>query len=959
MKIIGKYENGNGYIIEDGEARYPIFEESLHVVGIFDSLISAGYRFCGLPYDFRKDGICIDTLPVVKIDVTPEMEQEMFDFCDEKKYSAEELRQRIDTTGVSYLPIPETDYRITTRQEFCAYLDQYAVARNPEDILPINYFVSPEARFTVEEWRTGKCGEQDIVSYFQIMENRRRYTYDQFLMLRSWLMEHGMPKNGDAADFTDAYCQWGLDGINVNFIAKRRKTSYIYDDFLMTAGMDDDAYQITRNELALVDRYGAVFPPEDVPEGFGGWVVNYKRGKESSAFRNKIAGLKEGEYDIVSVSTKDEEVQIEYSTLKETFVVTPFTFKAGKTKGYMFRVTMPDVTASSLNSAYWASKFDQRVLEMSNLRALAYDMVMKRKFVADVSSYKLMTDIGCDINGALRYILNLNTKTEMEKDVADEKQRRGQAKGILTEEEEDDSVTIRVADVNFFTEGNYNYDELPSDRADVIDAIQDVVNGDTNIGEIANGAKDDERINPDEIYKYLYCAHFCKMQISIPDLRKIVSGDLDNKVIRHTNAYGIEDDVLPLQAGGFVLNVPCPEIRGKIDGYKIDRNAVKVKQAEQCCGFLKVVRVASEYGNESKRHIAFEALTVNLYEKGSIAKEYLEKIMEMFEERLSERVPENRRATYRLYKRTLCMAEYFRIAECGCMQFPSELGGDLVQLPFDFALKIGETIKQKITSTAVYCAKMVDADGMLTHYCVNADITPWKIYPRKGIEIPWATLPALWYDWNSMGAPAVKEKLFDQHIINYSYVPWTYRYTEERYFKGLSDLPAVCDLSKYIDECNKFRLDTAANVEFVNAPHLESIIYGFYPDEMARVQRATNLREEGRAPSLHVTVGGTLTQDPEHGKVEAKHYKPANLRRFTGFEAEDFEMLGDVTKVKLPGITENYISVNGDTISTYDRENLPVYMVTQFVGLSYPVIQLYGRKYIFRDVTGSLWEVIV
>lgn len=942
MRVIGKCADRPAYIIEDGETRYPVFEESLHAVEIFDSLISSGYKFCGIPYDFRKDGVSITSLPVVNMDITVDLEQDMFDMNDLPRYDASELRQKISQEDVTYIPEAPADYKIATREEFISYLKDIKTAQNPDDFKPINYFVSPAARFTMDEWLSGEYAE-----YFRIMEGRRRLTYDKFLKLRSWLVTKGMSALGNSIDFMEAYCQWGIDGLSTRFVSKQRKTQYIYEDFKMTADMAADSFEITRNDLALVDRYGAVFPPEDIPAGYDGWKVSYNRGKESPAFRQLISTLKEGEYGVVAITTKGEEERLELSTTKETISISPYKAKCGQATMYMFTVTTPDVTAHPLPDMFWSAKYDQRVLEMTDLRAIAYEMVFKRKFVGDVSSYKLMTDIGCDVKGALRYILNKNLRAQAEEEKAAEEDPSVEANPVSDD------------DIDLYVSGNYEMEELDDRQTKAFEIIKDVIEGRENTGYIESGAQADRRINPNEIYKYLYCAHFCKLQLPVSDIYKAIDGDLDSKVIRHTDATGYEDDVVALTADGFTLNVPCPEIKKKIDGYKADMNAVKIKQAEQCCGFLKVEQIASEYGNDSKRHVAFEASTVNLLDNGKAATGYLDKIMEMFEERLQERVPLSMQPTLRLYKRVMCMAEYFRIAEFGEMKFPAELGGDTITLPIDFVIKIGNTVKTKITSTAVYCEKMVDDMGMLTHYCVNADITPWKIYPRKGIEIPCATLPALWYNWQAMGMSQILDKLQTQRFVPFNFVPWTNRYLEQSYFKNLRSLPSVCDLTNYMSYCDQFRSETKANEDFINAPHLETLLYGMYPDETVRQEHDVDIREEGKVPSLTVSTGSIVVQDPEHGKIVKKHETKPNLRVFKGFEAEDYAMLGDVTKVKLPGVTEKYIVVNGDTISTYDRDDLPAYMVSQLVGVGYPVINLYGRKYIFRDINGVLWEVII
>ena len=931
MNIIGKVRGSEAYVIEDGELKYPVFTESLHAKRLFDQLIASGYKLCALPFDFKKDGVSILSLPEIDYTITDDAEQDMFDMNDMDRYSADELRQRVSVEDVNYIEELPGNYSITTREQFISYLRDCQVSIGDEDFLPINYFVHPQARFTVEEWLSGEYKE-----YFNIMEVRRSMSYNKFCKLRDWLTAIGMEENGDATDILETYCMWGIDGINARFISKNRKTKLVYDDFIMQSGLGADAYEITRVEHALVDRYGGVFPPEDVPAGYDGWKVAYSRGTQSSAFRSKISQLKEGEYGIVNVNTKSEEEVIVYSTLKDTIEVSPFILRCGKHTNRMFSIKTIDSTHAVVAPYWWSAKYHQRVLDVCQLRALAVELINRRKFVGDVSSFKLLTDIGCDVKGALSYIVGATANSNKSEENAEE--------ALPTD-----------ADIDLFVSGDEDEGSTPQ-----LDMLRDIVNGEVNTGAIAEGALMDARQSAEEVFKYMYCAHFCKTRIPIQQISDLVRGDIDNNVVENTDTYGYKNAVLPLKTNdGFVVNVPCNEIRGKIDGYRSDMNSIKVKQAEQCCGFLKVTQIASEYGTDQPRHVAFEAKTVNLYADGSKASKYLNELMEIFETQLQENVPLSQQATLRLYKRATCMAEYFRVADTGMMQFTKQMGGQQVAVPFETALGIATTIKTKITSTAVYCAKMVDEDGLLTHYCVNADITPWKIYPRASVAIPCASLPALWYDWASLGMPNIMQTLTQEGYAYMGFVPWTRRYMQERYFANLEGLPKIADLVRYVKYCDDYRNATKNTEEFEHAPHIESLFYGMYPDETVRVDAGAALRQPGELPPVKISTGCIVTKDPNHGKVELKHAAQERVKRFTGFSAEDFDMLGDPTKVKLPTLTDKYITYDGESISTDDSDNLPVYVISQLVGMGYPVINLYQRKYIFRDMLGVLWEVIV
>lgn len=936
--------NENAFMVNDAGHTYPVFAESLHTTGIFQQLISSGYRLCGLPYDFKKDGVSIMSLPCRDYMPTEDELQDMFDFNSLSHMSADELRSNISEEEITYLPEPPAKYTIATREEFMEYLRSIRTATQEEDYKPINYFVHPSARFTIDEWKSG-----EYIEYFRIMESRRAMSYQKFRKLRQWLTNIGMEPNGDAIDIVEYYNMWGIDGLNAKFVAKQRKTLTVYEDFVMQPGMEPDAYEITRTEDALVDRYGAVFPPEDVQPGYNGWQVSYPRGKESAAFRNKIAALKENEFGVVTVRTKLPEDILLYSTLKDTIKVTPYQITCGETRMFNMSVTMPDITAKQLAAYWWSARYEDRVNTMSNLRALAYTMLEQRRYTADVSTYKALLEVGCDVKGALMYMIDksvdkYNNSPEALDDDAEEARKE-----FPTE-----------AEVDLYVNGDIDLDTLPELTQIRIETLKDMVNGVVNLDGVAAGARADASINVDEVYKFLYCAHFCRTHISLGSMYNSLK-EVDKFVVEHTDTRGLKDFVVPMVADGFTVNVPCPEIKEKINGYKADIKRYKVRQSEQCCGFLKVVQIAKEYGTpECVRHVAFEAQTVNLIRNSGIARKNLEQLMEIFEDQLRNYVPLARQNTYRLYKRSTCMQEYFRVAEQGVMKFPSDMGGQTVPVSNDLVLSIQSTITNRITSTAVYCKKMYD-EGFLTHYCVNADITPWTIYPKVGAKIPAASLPALWYDWAAEGAPQITSNLLSNGGMYRGFVAWTRRYYTQRYF-SLDGLPAEMDLTKYMAYCNRYRDTTKITEEFKNAPHIETLLYGMFPDETVREDNGVALRARGEVPAVMVSKGEIVMHDayPSHGKLQITHgHQVESLKRFKGFEADDYDMLGSVIKVTMPQMSDKYITTDGESISTDEQENMPAYAVAQLVGMGYPIINLWGRKYIFRDLFGALWEVII
>ena len=942
MEIVSRLSidgNANAVLIEDGEVKYPVFMESLHTKALFDQLVQSGYRLCGLPYDFKKDGFEVMSLPVVEYAPTQEEFQEMFDMNDLEKYRQDELRTKLSVDDIQYIQQPPAEYTINTREEFLKYLRGLQTITVDNDFLPINYFVHPAARFTIEEWRSGEFHE-----YFNIMESRRCMPYWKFKRLRDWLISIGMPEDGDAVDIVEYYCMWGIDGLNTRFVSSKRKTMLIDEEFIQAPGMEADAYELVRIEDALVDRYGAIFAPEDIQPGYNGWVVSGNRGKESSAFRDKISKLNDGEFDVVQVRTKTQEDVLYYEGLRDTFKVTPQQIIHGNKVMTNLRVYMPDITAASLAPYWWSKKYDGRVREMSNIRAIAKMIIDQRKFTADVSSYKALMEVGCDAKGALMYIID-KIKESVSEDDED-----GGANEIPTEYE-----------VNLFLSGE-SEEEMSLNAIQQVryDTVKDIVDGVVNIDGVRSGKSADESFTVDTVYKYLYCAHFCRTHIPVAEMYekfRNISATIEDR----RDARGSVSPVVPLKSiDGFTVNVPCPEIRGKLDGYRSDVKRYKVQQANECCGFLKVTQIAKEYGvPECDRHVAFEAQTVNFFDNKGIARKNLDRLLEVFEDQLAKNVPLAKQATLRLYKRTFCMQEYFRVAEEGVMKFPKDMGGGSVSFPMDFILSCASTVVSKITSTAVYCAKLYEG-GYLTHYCTNADITPFRIYPKKRVKIPAAAFPAVWYDWAQQGSPQIGHNL---QINGYTYpgfIPWTRRYIKQHYFGTDSMIPEA-DLTRYMMFCNKDRDETKQTEEYIHAPHLESLLYGMYSEEDGKQDTSTVLRGPEDVPSITVSTGEIVTKESgdKYRQIEVRMADTNNsvLRRFTGFDAADFNMLDNLMDIQMPDITEKYLSVDGNTISTDVNEEAPAYAISQMLGMGYPIIRLWGRKYVFRDLFGMLWEV--
>ena len=241
------------------------------------------------------------------------------------------------------------------------------------------------------------------------MEDRRNMSYVDYRRLRDWLKQFYPNADKSAGDFVEAYYAWGIDGINQRFVSKKRKTMLIN----LSAGIASTStdYQIYYEDVGLVDRYGAVFAPEDVKLDGDSWAVGYHGGKEDPTFRKITAGLKDNEYGLVKVRTQTQEDALELQTLKDTFTVTPYRVYSGKQEYPNFRITTFDSSPVSINSRWWSVNYDSRVYEMSQLRSIAYSIIQQRRRDADVSSFKALQYVGLDLRAALLYVVDRSDNT--------------------------------------------------------------------------------------------------------------------------------------------------------------------------------------------------------------------------------------------------------------------------------------------------------------------------------------------------------------------------------------------------------------------------------------------------------------------------------------------------------------------------------------------------------------------
>ncbi len=213
MDIVKLYTNPNGTLkaahIEDGGESYPVLIEALGNTVIFPELIKGGWQLTALPMKLMKNGMPLESLP--KAEWTPALEaqygQDMYDMLG-TPLTQEELRKYLykGSTVTAFETMPS--YKYNTRKEFLDYLDSIRTGVPDEDYLPLNCLVAPNARFTIEE----VCAPENR-SLVAAITSRRNFSYVRYTRLVAFLKKHGLPEKFDGRDFLQVYHKWGVDGV--------------------------------------------------------------------------------------------------------------------------------------------------------------------------------------------------------------------------------------------------------------------------------------------------------------------------------------------------------------------------------------------------------------------------------------------------------------------------------------------------------------------------------------------------------------------------------------------------------------------------------------------------------------------------------------------------------------------------------------------------------------------------
>ena len=907
----------NAVLINDEGEEYPVFLESLHNNIIFPTLLESGYKIVSMPYGFMKDGVMLDDLPCEVMNVEGQALEYMYNSIG-TKLSYEEINSHIDAREAVGLPIPPTNYTINTREEFIEYLESLEIVSNSEDFYPINYFVSPSARFTIEEYI-----DKRFSKYVNIICNRRTMSLKKFHKLVAWLQQFGLSPAAKPLDVIEAYFAWGFDGVNLAVMSKRREQRREELAPFINGGK---TYR--RRTLGFVDRAGNMYTPEDQHD------IVWKPLMAQDEFERAIQNIPMGEVSVIPFhATAMQEVVVCDCSNNLTCVFSTDLLKFSRWSQPTLRVEsiVGKGTSLSLNMAM-PSKVEELVDDCM-LHALARDLYNKRRCPYKVSSYDALLASGFTPRTAVEYITrNANIYA---------KNQNAGSFG-LSDEDSGDLPEIGYAVLEDFFAGRSVTDKERS-------LINDIIDGVISTDQISVGKSRDDNANTESLYQFLYAVHHV-FKVPLEEInQKIKSVDSNTHVITFSGK-------------GLNATMSVDPLLGALKGYNNDLNDYLLRRGKQSNYFIYVLRVAREVGVEgADRHVGVEFFMANAIRTD--VKNVLNKLAEIYKERVEMSIPNPAlREKFLESTNNWCFKAFFEISFKGTYSFPTQLGGGTTSVTPDMRQVCINNTERKIESLNTLCKYMCNMSNKISFngYCTNAYITPTHVIPRQGVTLKAYPFYTLWYDWRNE-SPEVWEQLVQNGILEPDFVPWGNRYSSEAFLqRSIAELDQGDSLLAYynraVDEVDN--CDPSLDFKAVTHP-IEYLYPGLYVDE-EKEEKLLDIPREG-APVIRLGLVDTLTFEgsnhlrfPKEPAVEVDQY----IREFNGFDTDTLMNVPNVLN-KLPDGISNLI-VYGDYIAPTDsNESYNFRRIAELIAKGYPIIHLYDRKYIFTSTNGKIWEVQV
>ena len=885
------------YEIEDHGETYFVMKEALTNDVILPELLRSGWKLRSLPLGLQKDGMALDDLPE-----TPRTfsDEELMDMqsIEGNPISDTALRtQYLDRSDAEVLPQKPGDYTITTREEFLAYLS----SEDRTDVRPLNYFVSPAARFTLEEYMDLENRE-----WIKRTEQRRRLTIDEFWELRDWMLSKGLDPAYSFQDFLDFYFSWGICGLTLSFTMQNRIRHYYQT-------INKNAMEIYHRAYGLIDADGNLYKE---PGAERHEVLNprYCESSRRACVGDEVKAIQ------LYASIPDASSQWECMELSQPVEFDSRILRVGELEMNSIRVMYKEWSLSS--DLLSANKKDALYDDMY-LRALAEDFLEKRRVYANVSSYKALTESGCSPLSALMKLADAYNKG-----------LEGKATALDTGEDKEANQRVEIHHIDAYLQRDV--DTIPSE---VLTFLEDATAGSFNIDGVKNGIMQDASQTAENIYIDFYCAHH------------ILGVDLDT-IYQSVSAFTGEHPLV-LRNDGKSININSEPIDYALKGYEDDLDLYREEQARQSADLLWVDLVTREPSvQESTRHVGVRFYV--LHQEMLRAQEALKMLREEYTQTVqSSMFDEDERKRLLNIKYATAASMLMSCMVRGYWKYPDALGGKVYKPDPETMEKwnagrglwfVGPLYEDTVTlsDNAIMITDYL-SNVQWSFHVVNAIITPYRVKPRPGMNIRETSLNAVWRDM-SMNPNFMAFK--KNNAIRPTDGIWSIEARKNRWFRDHREY--TVSLVDYWGRLEAI-LDEHPERRIVQPPHPLGIGYARFSEDMVLAPA-----EPGKPRGFSCGCGHMLSFEKE--ELELVRVK-RSVYPFLGINSEDFfytkgSYTLPTTEGKVPMFAiDEHIFLNDKEIRPADIENLDP--------ARYPVVHLCGRRYLVRDARGPVWVVEV
>lgn len=911
--IVGNSQEVNAVLLNDEGEEYPVFLESLHNTIIFPTLIESGYVLEALPYGFIKDGISFEQLPVENYTPDAVTEEMMYNSIG-VKLAYDEIKKHVSVAVAKSLGTPATNYTIFTREDLLQYLDATEVANLEDDFMPLNYFVAPEARFSIREYR-----DPANLRYVQLISNRRQLSLAKFTRLVNTLLKINLPANYTAMDVLDAYFAWGMDGLNMSIINRRRESR----PFRLMPNRNVNAPMINRT-YGYVDGAQNLITPKNQRD------IQWRVTNKDPNFINAVtAGMQMNDTRIIefSAAAKQEvtilegtEFNIQYST--ETLLLQLQTYPT------LF-VQSPVNVSETLDLVLALPNNREALYEHCTIDALSRMLYDYRKPRVKVSSYDALKIAGCNPRTVLDYII---TKYDMSRESR-----------LQTE---DAAPQIFDFDIDNYLSGNNVSDDVRS-------FLDDVISGVFNIDEIEHGKEAEMSVNTAAMYKEIFALHNV-LGISLQD------------IYDKFRTIGPDTRSLTFSDGEMQHTIDVSPMNYSLTGYKRDLMTYDLDNAKNCTFFTYVTLVAREVGDErATRHVGIEFFLVN--KKYAPVKEVLEELRRKYEDKVTSTIPDvTKQASQMRLIDMFALSRYFEIALKGTITWPKVLGGTTEPaMPSTIATckKYLERRIENITAYCSYTANTANSKSLsFNAYCTNAYITPEYVIPRSDAPIREIPFYSAWFDWQHQN-PGVWQQLVTNGVIPADFVSWDSRYTNEQFVqRDIFSLDAIDSLLYYYDHAVSEVKNYPVDKDFIAVTHpIDYMFPGLSSDEEPYADCDNLPAPRQSDPVVRLGLCRNITKKDYADKLlpsDAVEQKDSFIRPYRGFDAATMINVQNVFD-KIPEQSVNDITVMPKSETVYVSDQNAVMNFRRIVELDmtrYAISHVCDRTYLLRSADGKLWE---